>query len=385
MATKTDKEPKMTAREKRAIKRREAAAKADAVFGVGKGFGEPTINPLNYRIDLIKALNHYNAAEDNKTKRKWALSFISRKNKNHVKVLEQLKDYEFSSLGVLCRLHDRQQPLEDTELEYIEKRIKDLLLLAKSSKTTSQVKVVKDIPQRPKVDKNAELLQEVCAEIDGMLDDFVLEDKEFDLSAFLKAKNVPSAVARQIPSKYSKLLAELEEAYLGKDKQLAEGWSNLKKIKLRKMIAIIKSIDEASQQQVVTAKTIRKPRVKKEKPASVLVAKVKFLQELKEYAMKSVHPVNLIGATEAWIYNSKYKKLQVYRALDGQKLSVKGTTLINWDVAQSSSKTLRKPESIKDVVSMTKRTFATFFKNLTTKDAAVNGRVNEECLIIKVV
>jgi hypothetical protein len=98
-----------------------------------------------------------------------------------------------------------------------------------------------------------------------------------------------------------------------------------------------------------------------------------------------VNPVSLVGAAEAWIYNTKYKKLQVYRALDGQKLSVKGTTLVNYDVAQSSSKTLRKPESTKDVLSMAKKTFATFFNKLTTKDAAVNGRINEECVILKVV
>lgn len=385
MATKQPKEEKLTAREKRAVKRREAIAKADAVFGVGKGFGEPEINPLNYTIDLMKALNHYNVAHDNKTKRKWAMAHIAKKNKNAAKVLENIKsDWEFSSLGTVCRLHDRDQPLEEKELKFIDKRIKELIVLAKSMKPVSQVKTVTELPMKPKVDKNEELLKEVVGEIHGMLDDLQKEDKEFDVESLLKSMNVSSAVAKQIPAKFEKMLAEFEEVQLGKDKQLVEGYSNFKKTKLRKMIAALKSITAACQQQAVSAKTVRKPRVKKEKPASVVAAKVKYLQESKELGIKSAHPTNLVGASEVWIFNTKYKKLQVYRALDQQKLTVKGTTLLNYDVANSSSKTIRKVEQIKDVATMTKRTFATFFKNLKTKDAAVNGRINEECLIVKV-
>lgn len=385
MATKQVKEEKLTAREKRAVKRREAIAKADAVFGVGKGFGEPEINPLNYTADLIKALNHYNVAHDNKTKRKWAMAYISRKNKATAKALENIKsDWEFGSLGTICRLRDREQPLQDKEIKFIDKRIKELLEQAKSLKPVSQIKTVTELPMKPKVDKNEELLKEVVGEINGMLDDFLKEDKEVDVESLLKSMNVPSAVAKQIPAKFEKMLAELEEVQLGKDKQLVEGYSNIKKIKLRKLIAAINSITAACQQQAVSAKTVRKPRVKKEKPASVVAAKVKFLQESKELGIKSVHPTNLVGASEVWIFNTKYKKLQVYRALDQQKLTVKGTTLLNYDVSNSSSKTIRKVEQIKDVATMTKRTFATFFKNLKTKDAAVNGRINEECLIVKV-
>ena len=387
MATKQPKEKieKPTAREKRALKRREAATKANAVFGIGKGFGEPVINPLNYQIDLMRALNHYNSAEDNKTKRKWAMSYIARKNKNQAKVLEDLKDYEFTSLGVICRLKDREQHLEPKELKFIDRRIKELIELAKSGKPSSQIKTVTERPMKPKVDKNEELLASAVGEIHGMLDDLLLEDKDVDVESLLKSLNITSAVAKQIPEKFEKMLAELEEVQVTKDKQLIEGYSNIKKVKLRKIIMALKSISAACSQQAVSAKTVRKPRVQKEKPASVLAAKVKYMQEYAELGLKSVHPVNMVGATEVWIFNTKYKKLQAYRALDGQKLSIKGTTLLNYDVSNSSSKTLRKPEQAKDVIAMAKKTFATFFKNLKTKDAAVNGRINEECVILKVV
>ena len=74
MATAATKEPKLTAGEKRAIKRRETATKMDEVFGTGKGSAEPTINPLDYAASMARALNYYNVAFDNKDKRKWFMS-----------------------------------------------------------------------------------------------------------------------------------------------------------------------------------------------------------------------------------------------------------------------------------------------------------------------
>jgi len=43
-----------------------------------------------------------------------------------------------------------------------------------------------------------------------------------------------------------------------------------------------------------------------------------------------------------------------------------------------------KPELVKGYADMTKRNLATEFKNLKTKESAVNGRINEECVILKV-
>ena len=83
-------------------------------------------------------------------------------------------------------------------------------------------------------------------------------------------------------------------------------------------------------------------------------------------------------------YNTKYKKIQVYRAFGDSKLSVKGTTIINYEVASSDGKTIRKPENVKLYVAMARKTIAAEYKALTTKVAAVNGRINEDSIILKV-
>jgi len=381
MATK-EKEPKLTAGEKRAQKRRETAAKMDQVFGTGKGSTEPTLNPLDYTASLMRALNYYNSAFDNKDKRKWFMSYVGKNTKE----FDSLSDFEFRSVGTLIRMKQRGQPLQTKDEEFIDARIEELRRLAKEDKAYSSIKGEPKVKEEKPVvsiqDRIADAASTHIGEINGLIDEFVMNDVDIDVSAYLKANEVSPQVSKLIPKAFTSTISELEEALEGSDKQLVEGYSHLKKVKLKKLIAQLKAIEDACQQQVVTAKAARKPRARKEKPASVLAAKVKFLKEFVELKLTSEKPEKIVGASEVWIYNTKYKKLQVYRSLGA--LSIKGTTILNYDVATSGAKTMRKPELVTGYATMTKRTLAGEFKALKTKEAAVNGRINEECIILKV-
>jgi hypothetical protein len=44
---------------------------------------------------------------------------------------------------------------------------------------------------------------------------------------------------------------------------------------------------------------------------------------------------------------------------------------------------MRKPELVTAMAGLGKRALTTQFKALTTKESAVNGRVNEECILLK--
>lgn len=382
-----EKVAKPTAREKRAQKRRETAAQMETIFGTGKNSTEPKIDPENYMSSLMGALNYYNAAFDTKDKKKWTLAYVG---KGKTQGIEDLPDWEFHSIGAVIRLKVREQPLQAKELAYIDKRLEELYRLAREEKKVSSLKAKPDAePALAKVtvsiqDRIAQKASEVAGEFDGMMDDFVVHDKEPDFAAYLKANNISPQVSKLIPKMYEKTIAELEEALEGKDKQLVEGYSNFTKAKLRKFKKFYEAIGPACEQQVVSAKAVRKPRARKEKPASVVAAKVKYLKEFPDLGLKSELPSKIVGASEVWVYNTKYKKLQVYRAEDHGTLTVKGTTVVGYSVANSGGKTLRKPEAVKDYVTMTKRTFASAFKSLKTKESAVNGRINEDCIILKV-
>lgn len=381
----TIKEPKLTASEKRAQKRRETAAKMEQVFGTGKGSTEPTLDPLNYTASMMRALNYYNSAFDNKEKRKWVLSYVGKANASKY---DNLSDYEFRSVGTIIRLKQRGQPLQDKDVEFIEARLEELRRLSIEGKAYSPLKgEPEEKPQKVVVsvqDRIKESASDHIGEFNGLIDEFILNDTIPDFASYLKSNDVSAAVSKHIPAAFTKTLNELEELLEGEDKQLVEGYSNLKKVKVKKLIAIVKAISDACAQQKVAAKAARKPRARKEKPASVLAAKVKFLKEFAELKLKSVPPVNIVGSSETWLYNTKYKKLQVYRAVGDGKLSIKGTTILNYEVATSGSKTMRKPEMVTGYADMTKRNLANEFKSLKTKESAVNGRINEDCIILRV-
>lgn len=385
MATKETE--KLTASEKRAQKRREAAAKAEQVFGTGRGSAEPTINPLDYTISLMRALNYYNAAYENKDKRKWFMSYVGKKSTE----FDSLSDWEFRSIGTLIRLKQREQPLSDKDLNWIDTKIEELRRQAKLGKTYSSIKggAPQEKVEAPKAtiqDRIAEAASTHVGEINGLIDEFITNDTDINVEAYLKANGVSAQVSKLIPAAFEKTINELEEVLEGKDKQLVEGYSNIKKTKLKKLITQLKGIETACAQQVVSAKAARKPTVRKVKiKAPAVIAKnVKFLREFPELKLQSVLPEQIVESKEVWLYNTKYKKLQVYRAIGDGVLTVKGSAIIGYEVATSGAKSMRKPELVTGFASMTKRTLAGEFKALKTKESAVNGRINKDTIILRV-
>ena len=369
-----------------AVSKKDAALKKREKFramGVGNGFSsnEPIINPDNYKETLMQALNHYNASNDNKEKRKWFNEYIGKKES--IKFNAISSDSEFRSAGTIARLKSREQYLSEKELSFLDSEINRLISLI----PTVVVKKTNTVSAKPVVsiqDRIAEAAGAHIAEFNAMIDDFITSDEQPNFSGYLEANNVSAPVAKLIPAAFVNFWNELQDLIEGTDKQLVEGYSNIKKVKIKKICKLIEEIEGACAQRAVAAKSARKPRARKEKPPSVLAAKVKFMKQFDELSIVSERPEKIVGAKEVLVYNTKYKKAMVYRAFGDGALSVKGTSIVNYDVASSGSKTMRKPEQIKDFATMTKRTLASAFKSLTTKEAAVNGRLNEECIIVKV-
>jgi hypothetical protein len=63
-------------------------------------------------------------------------------------------------------------------------------------------------------------------------------------------------------------------------------------------------------------------------------------------------------------------------------MTVKGTTLLNFDVEKSQQYTIRKPETLKKLIGSGKRVISAFIKALTTKPAPVNGRLGDDTIIM---
>lgn len=367
-----------------AAKRQKLIEKAERM---SKGV-EVTLSQENYRSDLLRALNYYNTNNDDKDKKKWFISHYAKIDKKIAVELLKVDEYHFRYAGILARLQDGGSELQEKELSFFNERVAFLKEQVgtrqksqdkadkKAAATAALVAAQPSIQQR--MDEKA---HELAGEIEGAIDDFILNKKsDFSTKNYLLANNVSAPIAKRIGDFFVGTSKELREAIEGDDKQLVEGYSHLTKRELKKFADFVDQIISDCSQAVQTAKATRAPRKRKPVPLSKQVAKVKYMKEFAELKLKSVKPEDMIGAKEVWIYNTKYRKVQVYKSDTG--LAIKGTTLIGFDVVDSKSMTLRKPEEFFKGVAMTKRPLNAAFKTLKTKPATPNGRINEECIIL---
>jgi hypothetical protein len=181
-------------------------------------------------------------------------------------------------------------------------------------------------------------------------------------------------------------LAELEELASGKaDEQLREGYSHRSRKQIKTLIAFYQEIMMACDMLAQEAKVNRAPRKTKAVSKDKLISKLKYMKTNEPLKLVSVNPVDIIGAGELWIYNTKSRKLGKYVAAEFNTLGVKGTSITGFDEFKSVAKTLRKPEEqLKEFKSAGKVALRKFLDDIKATDTKMNGRLNEETMLLKV-
>jgi hypothetical protein len=341
----------------------------------------------------MRGLNYYNANHDDKDKKKWFISHYAQIDKKLAVEMLKIDDYQFRYAGILARLQDGGSALQEKEMNYYNERV-EFLKSQIGARQKSQDKQDKKDADAAKeaLPSNVISIQQrmedkahdLAGEIEGAIDDFVLAGckSEFSTKNYLLANQVAGPIAKRIGELFEGTAKELREAIEGNDEQLVEGYSHFNKRELKRFAEFVDGIIADCQQMVQTAKANRAPR--KLKPVSPIkvTAKLKYLKEFTELNLKSVPPTSIVGSTEVWYYNTKYKHLGVYKGDNGGTLSVKGTTIIGFDIKESKRMTLRKPEEFFKGLSLGKRALNSAIKTLKTKPAVPNGRFNEDCILL---
>ena len=162
----------------------------------------------------------------------------------------------------------------------------------------------------------------------------------------------------------------------GQDDQLNDAYGFLGKRELNKIIKTIQDwICDIEKYRQSIKKTV--VRVKKIQPP---IKQIKDLKYNKEGS--TVSAMKIPGSVELILFNTKYRKLQVYYAMGRSGLTVKGTSIKDFDDVKSYQVTVRQ-NLVEDVLSKNPKQIDKFF-GPKTKRAKVNGRVNEHCKIVYV-
>ena len=346
--------------------------------------GEPTWK--NGEASLTRALNWYNYHSDTKESKKFAISYLKeiQAPKKDIDIIEKVSDADFQNLGFVCRIKLRGGPISEDNEQWIDSFFKRLKLKVQPAIEAKVVESKTVSIQERVVDKS----REHVGELDGQIDECIVSRKfnTFNPYQWMQSSGVKGAHTKVIIQHYSKTLQELEQALVGKDKDLVEGYSHLTKPQLKAFTNLVKSIIEDAEKVAHNGKATRAPRKKKAQPVSKVVSKLIFKKEDNEYKIVSINPIDIVGCMQLWTFNTKTRKLGCYIANDADGLTVKGTTLLNFNETSSIQKTVRKPEVILPLVTKSgKVALKKVLSDINATAQVLTGRINSDIILCRVI
>jgi hypothetical protein len=262
-------------------------------------------------------------------------------------------------------------------------------IIEKQEEKKADAKPKVSIQQRMK-----EQVADLCGTWEGYIDQLMdQEEGNFDLKSFNPYHEMRAYARGVIKPNHAKIIKddfacqfeEAKELKEWKDEEIKEAYSYTTPQMRKSLLAFYERINSACDTMIQTGKAQRKPRKPKAVSKEKIVSKLKYQVNDAELGIASVNPTDIIDATEVWVYNTKTRKLGVYKVGGLHTgITAKGTSLQQFDTTKSLQKTLRKPaEQLKLFKGTAKTRYQKAFDEIKTTDTKMNGRFNEHTIILK--
>jgi len=339
---------------------------------------------------MLKAFTWYNYHYGKKDAKDMIAHWLEHNDRpRDAKLIRGIPDSQIrSTTAWVCRMNLIGLALSEHELSVIDSQIADMMRIKQevvkvvTEEETTQARLTIQ-------DHLRERMSECAGELEGMFDDFLQQGAkltaEFKPMAQIRGRNVAPQMIGTISAIWKDRLAEFEETVEGRDADLVEAYSHLTKIQLRNCIKFCELVINDCASYVQIKKVERKPRAKKAISPEKLSSKFKYLKDFAELKLVSQAPSSLVNASEAWLYDTKKRKL-IHVLADAHvgSFTIKGTSIVAFDAVNSSQKTLRKPaEQIKSITSVGKPAARKAYKDIKSTEIKFNGRGNENLIILK--
>ena len=346
---------------------------------------------------LRKSFTYYNYYFSQKDLKKYMVKWMQENGYTKPDVSAFIRSPDravpMTAYGLLMS-HRQGMPFREKELKYVKEQIAAALLQEAGDVVESATGAA-----MPAVEKTAtvkvltiqdrlnEKTSEHLAYFEGLYDEVVLggtvDPRAFD---YLTANTVPQSQINKFVDLISARKAELGAAQGKLFEDHVESYKHYKAADYKRHHAFLDAILDALEQYRGVKKATKKARVKRAPNKEKVVSKLKYMKEDKTLKLVSVNPVDIVGAQELWVYNTKTRKLFKYIAdsLTGP-LGVKGTSVINFDTAKSVGKTLRKPdEKLKEFARASKIQLRKFLDEIKAAETLANGRISQDTLLLRI-
>jgi hypothetical protein len=348
------------------------------------------VQPTDDRISqLSSAFSWYNYFYGKKDAREMLVAYLEHNGrKADVRALKGVPDSAVRlTTAWLCRMSMVGLDLTDTEQVRLEGYIQEILTAREP-----EVVVVEAVPvvAKPNIqDRLREKVSECAGELDGMFDEFVINGAKMSADykpiTVIRGLNVAPQMISDIANLWKHKLLEFETVIEGKDAQVVEGYSNFSKIQMRNIVKFCEAVINDCGAYVQIKKVERKPRKVKSVPPEKRAAKFKVMMDFAELKLKGLPAASLVDKAEAWLYDTKKRKL-IHLVADShtQAFTVKSNSIIGFSTIETMQKTVRKPaDVVKAVQAAGKPAARKIYKDLTTTETPFNGRGTENLVILK--
>lgn len=336
---------------------------------------------------VYECLRHYGYFYDNKDSLRWATAWVKKNmTKESLAYFSAAEDWRVSpTLGALCKMMTNGAIFTEKRMKWIDDKIQEVIVAGKNRK--ENVTVVTNTTRRSIQDIVKDNTSDFIAGIEEVLDVYYkgawLDIDDYSVYNELKKVDAAYNTAKAVVDYYTPLKSELVELIDEKTPDLVEGYESLSLKQRKEYLKLVTLIIDDAEKYMASKKAARKTRAKKTVSASQQVSKVSYLKDSAEFKLTSIDPVSIVGASEVYLFNSKYRTLVRLVSSSREGFAIKGTTIQNIDIDSSSKKKLRKPEDFFTQAGNTKPKMSKSFNDLKTKAAEANGRINGETLIYK--
>ena len=313
-------------------------------------------------------------------------------DKKQIQAIKALPDYKINQgTSAIARLHFRgfihPQDWHDRVLKSLLEKVelgKEILKTKKAEKKAAP----------PPISPAQRAYNNMIDTIHGDWDDKVIDEwmdgnfkPEFNVYEIWKQHGLKGNVINAFREKVQFEYDLVSDAYNNNCDQAVEAYSHITRRNQKKMLKTMEIIFTDLDKLKDSFKAVRMPRTKKPKASDAQVANLQYKQEDIDAKVTSINPVLIPGKEMLFVYNTKQRVLSQYVTTSTKGFEVGGTSIRNFDDKLSKTTKLRKPEDIlPEILNLTpKQIEKRVWDKLTTKINTPTGRINKDCILLRVV
>lgn len=310
--------------------------------------------------NMLSALNFFSSYFTFDDSKRWALEWLLENDPETAKKVEKLDAYKFSNRGFVCKIIMNNVRVGDMDADLPNRLIRFFEELPVLNDTNSKTH------NKPK--EAQEPMNNVIYQLEDVVDAIL---------AYTENTHIPEVV---VPVDVNML----KKARTWIEKELAESQDMI--AKYQKIIDNLQSvyqrcggIIETTKKQKEMQKTMKQEKQGKIMSTIAMLKNFRYQKKDVVSGVESIGPMKIVGAKKLLTFNTETRTATLFLAKDSTGLTIRGSSIRNYDEQNSYSVKIRKPELF-----LASPSFIAALKEQKTKQSMARGLTSDNTLLLTV-